>query len=368
MVKRNRVLSIITLMAVMLFTASCLGLPVLDFINATPGSPEAFAFISNRDGESLEIYLMSLDGTNIQLLPSSEFNKFSVGYSDDLEKFSFVDVPDLGEPASEGRPIAVESDLKTMDRSDGVVHTLLSDNNLYINNLSGNGEKIVYQILDIEREMFSIYGINYDGTGNHFIVGDGRAGAFYPNISNDGTLVAYTLWHFLKKEEIRQHDDGICTQQWDGGGTPELLVPDTETQTNIFPAFSPDGTKMAFVTVDSDLEAFVLKEMDIVVVTGGSPVVRDVRTLYQSEDYISDLRYSTDGGRLLFTNMPAPFINNPDAAGKGGFRDILKSSAKTARNGDGIHIFSIDAVNGGDLRQLTEGDTWNFFNFLVFAG
>jgi len=355
MYKINRTTLLIVLLAVLLLVASCTGSQV---VNPSPPTSSGFAYVSNMDEEGeLQIYLMNLDGTDLgRMLPTSENNKLAVACSYDMNRYAFIDFIDVDPEDSDARQFLGQRFLKTMDKSQGAVETLFQNDEIFVINMSGNGQKIVFQLIDIDNWASSVHGVNYDGTGNHFIFGDQFELAAYPNISNDGSRVVYSIWTCEEeRRDGRQAGDGIYVSPWNGGTEPELLVADTETQVKIFPALSPDNTKLAYVIVDYDLEAFLLMVVDLNGMTAGEP-----RELYRSDDFISDLRYSADGTRLLFSNMPVQFF-------KGGRTSPAFKSIPGARlsRQDEISIFSIDALNGGNLRQYSQGESWNFFNFLL---
>ncbi|MCL5037708.1 MAG: hypothetical protein M1269_11425 [Chloroflexi bacterium] len=332
----------------LIFCSSCFGIPSLNF-NDNPGPPGEVVFISDRIEDTLQLFTMELNGFNQQYLPTTEFLKAGVSTDRGHSLVAFVDVLDAGDVARQFSGRLLTGDLNT-----GNIEVLLDDAGMRYCNISGDGRKVVYMLYDGEQGINYTGGIGTDGSDNHIIAGDANTDSLLPNINNDGSKTAYTLWSQVQPEgkQARQNFDGIYESDWDGSNRRQL-VEDAETQANYSPAYSPDGSKLAFVTLDLDLHAYLIRVIDLV--NPGGPL-----TIFQSDDAISGLHYSADGSKLLFSMVPS----GDQITGNG--KKIL-DTIKNNRKPGNPRIGSVDSGTGENLYYLTIGESFDAFDIYYIS-
>ena len=147
---------------------------------------------------------------------------------------------------------------------------------------------------------------NPDGTGFLRVTGDGSgdASGTYetdPAFSPDGTLIAFAASEvtFTDLDNVQRTDREIYTVP-SAGGTPTRLTDNDVDDAN--PAFSPDGTKIAFDSVGSlpsggsTLDVFVMNADG----TG-------LTNLTARPDSQTDPTFSPDGTKIAFVNAGGAF-------------------------------------------------------------
>lgn len=174
-----------------------------------------------------------------------------------------------------------------------------------------------------------------------------------PKISPDGSLVVFTrTW-------VDQKTDRFHSNLWivdtAGERVRELTHGDWSDSA---PVFSPDGTRLAFLSDRDGSEQLHVLWLD----------TREVAQLTHLEQTPQDARWSPDGKRLAFTlfvpdETPPLKIELPKGP-KGAERAataVVVDRMAWARDGRGYlppgyrHIFVVDAVLGGTPRQVTDG-------------
>jgi Tol biopolymer transport system component len=152
---------------------------------------------------------------------------------------------------------------------------------------SPDGTKIAFDTTRLG-DGYDIYVMNADGTGQHPIVagpGDQRAPAWSP----DGTRIAYASGELLNVGANPAATSSIWTVAPDGSERRRLTNADGVSDD---PAWSPDGTKIAFESNrDGDYEVYVMN-------ADGS-VVRDL-TNHPALD--ASPAWSPDGKKIAFTS------------------------------------------------------------------
>ena len=163
-----------------------------------------------------------------------------------------------------------------------------------------------------------------DGSG----VGLGPVTA--PSVSPDGSRVAYTI--YISKPGTGSASLEIVTANPDG--SDRLIITENDTL-DMNPAWSPDGTQIAFVTSSQSKGPFGINVM----AADGS----DSQPLVTPEDLENDIiwvrpAWSPDGGRIAFVTQ------NLDGG----------RSASAAKNLEGEGSIYVVEVDGSGLRRLTD--------------
>jgi dipeptidyl aminopeptidase/acylaminoacyl peptidase len=161
-----------------------------------------------------------------------------------------------------------------------------------------------------------------------------------PQISPDGGRVAFVV------SEIDREANGYRSAVWlveaDGSGLRRLTA---GTKNDAQPRWSPDGQSLAFTSNRDDKT-----QIYILPLAGGEP-----RRLSTAAQGVLEYAWSPDGATIAFTTRTG-VSTEPDAAQQPRVITTLKHKF----NGQGFsqgwrHLFVI-AVEGGEPRQLTDGD------------
>jgi len=194
------------------------------------------AFASQSDGEAgrwSEIYVMDADGSNqTNITNTTESVEGQPAWSPDGTKIAFV----------RGRDVS--SDVWTMN-ADGSNPTLLfSDGGQPAWSPDGTKIAFTHDPYPEDRIGDGIYTINADGSGLTIIQeGFGRGDALTPNWSPDGTKIAFGS--HLDSGGGPEDYHYIWVINADGSGLSQLTE-SLSTYSPSLPAWSPDGTKIAF--------------------------------------------------------------------------------------------------------------------------
>jgi len=197
--------------------------------SAFPGANGNIAFNSYRDGNG-EIYVMNADGSGQTNLTNNAADEREPAWSPDGTKIAF------------GTDRDGNYEIYAMN-PDGSGQTNLSNNPAYElwPAWSPDGTKIAFsrRVLNVEPWGFEIIVMNVDGSGQTNVTNSGPSGVWniHPAWSPDGSKIAFARGTF--------------------GGDLEIYVmnPDGSGQTNLTnnpgaldwdPTWSPDGTKVAF--------------------------------------------------------------------------------------------------------------------------
>ncbi len=240
-----------------------------------PGANGKIAFTSNRDGNN-EIYVMNNDGSNIIRLTNNSASDTRPVWSPDGTKIVFqsdrdgnIEIYYMNSDGSAQIRLTnnvATDNLPTWSHDGnriGFVSNRDGNNEIYLMNADGsaqtnltiaasddsfpnwspNGNKIAFR-------SSGIVTINTDGTGRTTIANTGIGGGTEPNWSPDGSRLVF--WTNVGSTSNRQ----IYSVDSDGSN---LVAITTTNPDNTSPAFSPDGTLIAFTSSrDSNSEIYVM--------------------------------------------------------------------------------------------------------------
>lgn len=164
---------------------------------------------------------------------------------------------------------------------------------------SSNGKTLVFS------KGMSVYAVQSDGSGLRRLTGsrdretgDWHDAAHSPDISPDGSRIAYAafkhdVWWWPGASD---YEWAIVTSGLDGSGRRKLTDSDNRFVLNVSPAWSPDGSRIAFVSNRSEAEA--LNPFAVHVMDADGSGVRNVAPSVIAMGTTPE--WSPDGRRLAF--------------------------------------------------------------------
>ena len=263
--------------------------------------PERVAFISDRDEESGEIYIMDVDGSNVRSLTFNGATEFLYSWSPDGRRIAYD-------------AFALDGGV-FLTGDDGAWTVQVALNTSTLAHLypawSPDGRELLFVQWDLTEDNRDIYVMEVDGGVVTQVTNTPAADEFVPTWSPDGSMIVYDF--------TPDGENGfIYVAEPDGTGTQQLT---TNTANDTSPVWSPDGTQVLFTSVrDGDDELYVMN-------ADGT----DIRqlTANTASDYGGS--WSPDGSRIVFASD---------------------------RDGN-FEIYTI-AAQGGDLVRLTNNDVRDF--------
>jgi probable HAF family extracellular repeat protein len=202
------------------------------------------AFTSLRDGNDAEIYVMNADGSNQTRLTISPGADVEPSFTSDGSKITFTSERDGN------------NEIYVMD-ADGSNQTRLTNNedNDHEPAFSPDGSKIAF--VSTRDGKSEIYLMDADGTNQIRLTNDREVDSS-PAFSPDGSKIvsAFTLF-YDENNHSQGHDQGIRVMSVDGSSLGRLTFYDIlfsfELQEeDLGPAFSPNGSKIAFFSKPRD--------------------------------------------------------------------------------------------------------------------
>ena len=189
-----------------------------------------------------EIYVMDVDGSNTRQLTDGEGDAGQPRWSPDGTRLAF----------SRHGPPTFRDRILVMDADGSNVHPLITDS--AASDLdpewSPDGRKILFLSLRAPREILTMYVMDATGTSAQMLGGDGACtGPVYEaRWSPAGDRIAYSC--------AMPQDMAIYTIEANGTGVTRISQPDPQSGRNndFFPAWSPDGRRIAFTSDGPDIE------------------------------------------------------------------------------------------------------------------
>jgi Tol biopolymer transport system component len=219
------VLIALLILAAMGFVAAGGRLPSL----GSPHNP--IAFRSTRDGQD-QVYSMNVDGSNQTRLSSGNAKEEPSGWSPDGAKLAF---------ASERNGVR---GIYVMNGDGGSVRLLMATSNpVAAAKWSPDGKTIAFHEDTSGAGCYETFVMAADGTNPHQVTPDGSCN-WAPGWSPDGTKLAIG--------STRDGDFDIYVMNPDGSAATQVGA--RSGRNDAFPVFSPDGTKIAFTSWDTNLD------------------------------------------------------------------------------------------------------------------
>lgn len=178
-----------------------------------------------------------------------------------------------------------------------------------------------------------------------------------PAISPDGKAIVFSRGYVDRVKDQQRANLWLVTD-WSSPQGPRLRELTAGTWRDSSPVWSPDGTRIAFLSDrDGTTQIHVMHA-----------ATREVAQLTRVEKAPSSLRWSPDGRKLAFTMtvpdedpiLPVKLPKKPDGA-QWAKPAVIVDRLSWASDGVGpvpkgwTHIFTIDALTGGTPRQVTSG-------------
>jgi Tol biopolymer transport system component len=248
------------------------------------------AFHSLSSGTTLDLYVMNADGSGVRQLTDAGALTASPAWSPDAGQMAFIS-------NREGNFDVYVMNADGSNQVNVTNHPALDGDPRW----SPDGTRLLFTS---ERDgNFEIYVMNVDGSGVTRLTDDGALDA-EPTWSHDGTMIA-----FRSDRDGRCDVPGTCnhdlyTMNADGSNVVRVT---TSAATDLAPAWSPDGTRIAFASDrDGQSDIYVMN-------VDGSGVTRLTDVLATKP------AWSPDGTRIAFVSNRDGnndvFVMNADGSG-----------------------------------------------------
>jgi Tol biopolymer transport system component len=241
------------------------------------------------------------------------------------------------------------------------ISTLLLAQLLVVASADAQGQgQITFSSTRGDDESSHVFVMNADGSGERQLT-SGVTIDVDPTFSPDGTKIAFTRAGLVRKRKADPGD--IWSMNADGTGQQRLTRGARRADGQ--PAYSPDGTKIAFTRnrVAKDVSAVMVMDAD------GT----NERRLASQGSFNGFPTWSGDGSKIAFTSdrtgNPEIFIMNADGSGQTQLTNDPAPDSKPALSHDGSRIAFISEragsaqlyvmpAAGGSPRLLTNGEDW----------
>jgi dipeptidyl aminopeptidase/acylaminoacyl peptidase len=174
-----------------------------------------------------------------------------------------------------------------------------------------------------------------------------------PRLSPDGRRVAYVVNRIDR--ETNRYRAAIWVAPLDGSEEPRQLTAGTRSDHS--PRWSPDGRWLAFVSDRDGEDEKAHPELYVLPADGGEP-----RRLTRGDEGVESIAWAPDSGRIAFARRvrDAAYAeeNERRRAPRRFTRVFFKLDSEGWTGDRRRHLFVV-GLDGGDERQLTEGDCEN---------
>ena len=344
--------------------------PSIDFEPSWSPDGSKIAFVSNRDGDN-EIYVMNPDGSGPTQITDNANDDLEPAWSPDGLKIAFASNRHGGlhaiyiMNADGSAPVRVTNanlfDERPSWSSDGTQLAFQRDpggagsnSEIFVMNADGSGQMNItnnpafdayaaWQWIPVVQSQskaiafatnrdggsLEIYTMNSDGSGLTRLTNN-SAHDWWPAWSPDGAKIAFTTQ--------RNGNDDIYVMNADGSAQTRLTTSQADDSR---PAWSPDGAKIAFKsTRDGNTEIYVMN-------ADGSGQTR--LTTDPSIDF--EPSWSPDGSKIAFvSNRDGDneiYVMNPDGSGPTQITDNANDDLEPAWSPDGLKIAFASNRHGG---------------------
>jgi len=241
-------------------------------------------FTSDREGGIYEIYKSNIDGTNIIRLTNSSDKKSFPSLSPDGTKVVFQSVD-----------YSASSEIYVMN-SDGSNLIRLTNNTVYDGypNFSPDGQRIVFSAwdFDIYPEIFTM---NQDGSNRTQITSTQGTDWFYaPKYNPAGNKI-----YFL----VSQNGNfNIVMMDLSGSNWVNVTELNSYGYIDLYPSFSPDGSKIVFSTSEYSGNGGIL---DLIIINADGSDWQRITTSANSERFDLAIFHPANANKLFFTYTPS---------------------------------------------------------------
>lgn len=169
-----------------------------------------------------------------------------------------------------------------------------------------------------------------------------------PRVRPGGDEVAYVVWSI--DEEKNEYRQSIWLARLDGSEPPRRFTTGTN---DAQPRWSPDGTRLAFVSKRGDEKA--KRQLYVIRADGGEP-----ECLTDLKDDAGEAAWSPDGTRIVFSaRVPDEAYEEEDEKKRAPrrFTRLLYKLDSVGWTGDRRrHLYVVPADGSAEAKQITDGD------------
>src|SRR5918912_499932 len=173
-------------------------------------------------------------------------------------------------------------------------------------------------------------------------------GASDPRLDPTGKTVAFAIWSI--DGDANEYRANIWTAPVDGSSPPRRFT--TGERRDGTPRWSPDGTKLAFVSSRKEKEP---SQLYVIPVDGGEPT-----RLTELKEDVQDPVWSPDGTQIVFASRVRDDAYDEEDARKRRPRRITRLHYKLDNEGWTVdrrtNLFIVDVDGSGEPRRITDGD------------